>query len=107
MMMAAIACYGTLALVALMSLLGVTLAFNEAIWAGSIVAFTLAATLVIALGVKLHKSCKPLVPGLLGSALMVYTMLVDYRLVFELLAFALLALAIYLDYHLRRRVNCP
>ena len=102
LLMAAIACYGTLALVALLSMLGVTLAFNEAIWASSIVAFSVGATAVIALGVKRHNSFKPLVPGLLGSGLMVYTMFIDYSLLTELIAFALLAVAIYLDYHLRR-----
>ena len=99
---ALIACYGTLALVTLMSVLGVTLAFNEAVWAGAIVAFSLAATLVIALGVKKHKSVKPLLPGLAGCGLMIYTMFVDYRILLELSAFALLAIAIYLDYSLRR-----
>ena len=102
LLMAAVACYGTLALVALLSMLGVSLALNEAIWAGSIVTFSIAATLVISLGVKRHKSIKPLLPGLLGCGLMVYTMFVDYSLMTELIAFALLALAIYLDYHLRR-----
>jgi ubiquinone/menaquinone biosynthesis C-methylase UbiE len=99
---AILACYGTLALVALMSLIGVSMAVNETTWAGSIMLFALLAGVVIVLGWRKHQSLKPLVPGLAGVAVLIYTMVVNYSVVTEVVGFVLLGIAVYLDYDLRR-----
>ena len=100
--MALLACYGTLALVGLMSALGVGLAVDEGVWAGAILLFAWLVCVVIALGPRKHGSFGPLVIGLAGSGLLTYTMLLDYRLAIELAGFALLAFATGYDYHQRR-----
>ena len=100
--LAAVTCYGTLALVGLFSALGVTLVFNEAIWASAIVAFVYLATIIVALGMRKHGSIKPLVFAISGSAIMTYTMFFNYQLIIEILAFISVGLAIYFDYDFRR-----
>ena len=100
--LAAVTCYGTLALVGLMSVLGVSMAFNETIWAATIVGFVYLATLITALGIRKHGSLKPLIVAIVGSAIMTYTMFFNYQLLIELLAFGGIGLASYLDYDLRR-----
>ncbi len=100
--LAALTCYGTLALVSLMSVLGVSMAFNEAIWATTIVGFVYLATLITALGMRKHGSLKPVVIAITGSTIMTYTMFFNYQLMIELLAFGCIGLASYFDYDLRR-----
>lgn len=101
-MLAALTCYGTLALVGLASLLGISLAFNETMWAATIVGFVYLATLITALGIRKHGSIKALGFAIAGSVIMTYTMFVNYHLAIELLAFCCVGLASYFDYDLRR-----
>ena len=42
-----LACYGTLGLIAILSLMGVSLAINVQVWAGVIVAFALIAVVLL------------------------------------------------------------
>ncbi len=105
--MAVLACYGTLAVVALLSLLGVSVAVHGGMWAGAIIAFAATATIVIALGVRKHRSLKPAAIALLGTALLTYAMFVNYSLVVEVVGFLLLGVATYLDYDLRRWAPVP
>ncbi len=100
--MAAITCYGTLALVGIMSALGVSMAVDENIWAGGIILFAVVACVVIALGLRKHRSPKPLIVALAGTGVLIYTMYVDYSTVTELFGFTILAIATYLDFDLRR-----
>lgn len=99
---ALLTCYGTLALVGLMSLLGAGIAINETIWAAAIVGCVYATTLIIALGKRRHGSIKPPAFALAGSVIITYTMFVDYQLWIEIIAFACVGIASYLDYDLRR-----
>lgn len=102
LLMAAITCYGTLMLVALMSAFGVSIAINEGLWAGGIILFALVATAVIAIGVRIHHSIKPLLIALVGTAIISYTMLVSYSTLTEIAGFLILTLATYIDYDRRR-----
>ena len=95
-------CYGTLALVALMSALGISLAVDVTLWAGGIVLFALVATGVIALGWRKHRTWLPLALAAVGSALLIYSMYVSYHVVVEAAGFGLLAIATWLDYDRRR-----
>ncbi len=67
-------CYGTLGLIAVLSLMGVTLAVNEDIWAGAIVAFALLAVLGVALGYRQHRNANPLWLAITGAALVIWAM---------------------------------
>ena len=68
------ACYGTLGLVALLSALGVSLAVNEHIWAGAIVAFALLAVLGVLLGARGHGKAGPVVLAAVGAAAVAWAM---------------------------------
>jgi len=97
------ACYGTLAAVAALSALGVTVAVNPGAWAGAIVFFALLATLFVGLGARRHGSLAPLLPALAGSALLAYVMFGRYDRALEIVAFVLLAAAVYADHRASRR----
>ena len=88
-----------------MSAFGASLAINEGLWAGGIIAFAAMATTVIALGVRKHKSIKPVLIALVGTGVLIYTMYVNYNTVTELVGFTILALATWFDYDLRRWVR--
>lgn len=100
--MALITCYGTLALLAILGFLGTGMALNTGVWAGAIIACALLATVVIAIGVRKHGLYKPLFIAITGLILLTYTMMFDYRLLLEIVAFAFLGFATWLDYHHRR-----
>ena len=98
-----VACYGTLALVAVLSLAGVTMSVHEGAWAAVIV--VLAWTAVLAMGVNIprHRSFGPFVLSGIGALLVSWVMIVDYSRVLEVSGFALLIVAALWDRQLRRR----
>jgi Na+/H+-dicarboxylate symporter len=69
-----LACYGTLGLIAILSLMGVSLAINEQVWAGVIVTFALIAVAGVALGYRLHRNPAPAVIALAGALLVIWAM---------------------------------
>jgi len=69
-----LACYGTLGLIAILSLMGVSLAINVQVWAGVIVAFALIAVAGVALGYRLHRNPAPAVMALSGVLLVIWAM---------------------------------
>jgi len=99
------ACYGTLAAVAALSALGVTLAVDTGVWAGAIVVFAALSALSVGLGARTHGSPAPLAPALTGAALIGYAMFGHYDRVLELAGFALLAAAVFWDFRLRSRAK--
>lgn len=101
--LALLACYGTLAGVGLLTVLGIRLALDETVWAGAIVAFTLLTVAVIVPGIRRHRACTPALLAILGGGAVIYAMLIDYRFVVELAGFLLLAGAAGWDFHLHRR----
>lgn len=103
MIMAALACYGTLALAALLPLLGISLALNDAIWSGAIVLFTGLTVLAILPGTRQHRSPAPALGAVAGAGLVIYTLYVEYNALVELGGFLVLAVAALRDVYLRRR----
>lgn len=100
---ALLACYGTLALVGLLSVLGVSMVINAAAWAGAIVVFAGLTAVGIALGLRRHRRPAPVVLALSGFALIAWAMLGRYGRTSEITGFALLAAATAWDWRLRRR----
>lgn len=96
-----VACYGTLVLVSILGALGFAIVINTTIWAGAIVAFAILAVIGLALGFSRHRKPLPIVIGILGPALISYTMLADYSRIIELLGFALLSLATFLEWRIK------
>jgi SAM-dependent methyltransferase len=98
-----LACYGALAATLLLSLAGITLAINPALWAGTIVTLGALATAAVAAGVHKHGSYTPLGFALAGSVALVYVQFVDYKVGLELIAFGLLTAGVALDFLQRRK----
>jgi hypothetical protein len=100
-----VACYGTLAAVAALAALGVTLAVDTGVWAGAIVLFAALAAVSVGLGARTHGSAAPLAPAVAGAALIGYVMFGQYDRVLELAGFAALAAAVFWDFRLRSRAK--
>lgn len=94
-------CYGTLAALAALSALGLTLTLNPAVWAGAIVLFAGLSAVFVGLGMRRHGSAAPIVPALAGTLLLGHVMFIRFDRALELVAFALLAAGVLWD--LRRR----
>ena len=105
------ACYGTLGLIAVLSMMGVTLALNVNIWAGVIVFFAVLAVIGVTLGYRKHRNANPVRLAIIGAALVIWAMygaeaIVDLlgvpSLVVELAGFAALMASAYWDWRLKR-----
>ncbi len=96
------ACYGTLAALAMLSLLGMTLTIDEGTWAGVILLFAVAAAAAVGGGRRHHHSTAPLALALGGTAMVGYALYGSYSPVIEVAGFALLAAAVWMDFRLRR-----
>ncbi|MDT8328807.1 MAG: MerC family mercury resistance protein [Roseovarius sp.] len=92
------ACYGTLAAIALLGALGVGIALNEAVWAGAIVLFAALAVAALGLRWRRHGRALPVLLGFAGWALIVFAMYIRYSLAAELGGFAFLCLGTYADW---------
>jgi len=93
-----IACYGTLATIALLGALGVGIALNEVVWAGAIVLFAALAVVALALRWRRHGRALPVLLGGAGLVLIAFAMYVSYSLPAELGGFALLCLGTWADW---------
>lgn len=103
--LALLACYGSLAAIGLLAVLGVSLALNDALWAGTIAAFTILAGGAVAAGSWRSRAAGPGLLAIGGTALVLYALYVDYRLLVELSGFVLLAGAVAWDLRRRRHAE--
>jgi arsenite methyltransferase len=95
--LALLACYGTLAFVSILSLVGVTIAVNNGVWAGTISAFYGLAVAAVAFGARRHRVFGPTILGLVGFAIILWAMFGSYSWITELLAFIILIAATLWD----------
>lgn len=109
-----IACYGTLALLSVLSMLGIGLAVNEHVWAGVIVAFAVLAVLGITLGFSRHRNQNPSRLAIVGAALVIWAMYGAQNVremlgipsfIVELAGFAALLGAAWLDWKLQKSAD--
>ena len=100
--LALIACYGTLCLISLLALAGITLAINEGLWAVAISLFYAIAVAALAPGYRRHKNHRPLLLAAIGLAVILWTMFGTYNWIAELMAFAGLIAATFWDRRLRQ-----
>ena len=103
--LALLACYGTLAAVAILPLLGVGLALNEGLWATAIAIFACLTAVAVVPGLRRHHAYGPPALSILGAGVITYTMFVHYSMVVEVTGFVILASAVAWDIHLRRRMQ--
>lgn len=101
--LAVLACYGVLALTALLPLIGIRLVIDEGAWAGVIAALAVVTVLAVLPGFRCHRNAAPGVAAVVGGGLILHALLVDYRALAELAGFVLLAGAVFTDAFLRRR----
>lgn len=93
-----LSCYGTTILIGLLSLLGVSLALDESIWAGAISVFAALATFAIAASYRRHRIIGPTVIAALGLGLILWVMYGSYSRAVELVGFVLLIVATLWDW---------
>lgn len=105
LIMALLTCYGTLVVLALLSLVGLQMTLNQGLWGGFIVVFSWLSALGIAISGEGNRRVVPSLIAVMGAGLMSYTMLVTYSATIELVAFLLLATAVALDLIGRRRAQ--
>ncbi len=96
--LAILSCYGTTLLIGLLSLLGVTLAFDERAWAGAISVFSTLAAIAIAVSYRRHRIAGPTLVAALGLGLILWVMYGSYSRVIELVGFVLLVAATLWDW---------
>ncbi len=102
-----VACYGTLALVAILSLVGVTMSIHEGAWAAVIVVLVWIAVLAMGVNIPRHRSFGPFIVADIGALLVSWVMIVDYSRMMEILGFALLIVAALWDRRLRGHGPAP
>ena len=100
--LALIACYGTLCLVSLLALAGITLPINEGLWAVAIAAFYAIAVATLAPGYRRQKNHRPILLAAIGLAVILWVMFGTYNWLAELIAFAALIAATLWDRRLRK-----
>jgi arsenite methyltransferase len=98
---AMLACYGSVAAAALLSLAGITLAVNEAAVAGVIVALVALAAIALAAAIRTHGRWWPSSIAFAGAGLVAYTHATTFSYAVEFAGFALVGLAIWLDQRAR------
>lgn len=102
-----VACYGTMATIAVLALLGLRLQINETLWAGAIILLASAAVVGLAFGARQYRVLWPLALGVIGAAALAYVMTVSYDRLIEVGGFLLLGLAAIADWRKRRSPPQP
>jgi SAM-dependent methyltransferase len=101
--LALLSCYGTLALVGLLPMLGIGLAVNEEAWAVTIAGFTLLTVIILAAGIRQHRHLGPTLLVMPGCAAILHALFIDYQAGVELGGFVILAAAALWDLKTRRQ----
>jgi len=103
--LAVFSCYGTTALIALLSLLGVSLALDDAVWAAVVGACAVLAVVAIALSCRRRRIIWPTVIAVFGLALILWAMYGSYSRITELAGFVLLIAATLGDWRARAKTS--
>lgn len=98
-----VACYGTLAVVGVLSVMGVGIALHEGAWAGVISLFAVIAAAGIAFGYRRHRVIGPLVLAIVGAVLVLWVMFGSFNRVLEIAGFAALVAATVWDWRAKKR----
>ena len=101
-------CYGLLATLGLLSVVGLAVEVDPRIWAATVAGAAILATIAIALNLRRHRRPWPLLVCALGAGAIVSAMFGTYDPVVEALGFAALVAAAALDLYLLYRAElCP
>ena len=97
---AMLACYGTIALVGILSIMGISLVVNPVVQASSISILALLAALLIVLHLKRARSLGPALVAIAGAAVILWVMWGTYNWMLELGGFVAILCAAYWDWRL-------
>jgi hypothetical protein len=98
-----VACYGTLAVITLLSLVGITMNIHAGAWATVTVVFAWLAVFAVGVNMQHYRRFGPFILSDIGALLVSWVMFVDYSRTLEIAGFALLIAAVLLDRRLRMR----
>lgn len=102
-MLAVVACYGTLAAVALLSFVGITVDIDEATLVKLVTVVLVLALLGMGHSYRAHRHPGPLVLAVVAAALLAWVFFGRYSKALELAGFAVLLLASGWDFRVRKR----
>lgn len=103
---ALIACYGTVGVVALLSLIGVGATVDEGLWAAGVAGAAVLTVAATALNLPRHGRPWPLLLTAVAASVIGYTMLIDYNPLVEAMGFTALVAAVGGDLVLIYRAEC-
>lgn len=83
-----LACYGTLALVSILSFMGITINIHTGLWAGVITLFAWLAVAGIAGCFRRNRAAGPLIMAVVGAVFVTWVMFVSFNRVIEISGFA-------------------
>ncbi len=86
-MLSILACYGTLAFVSILSLLGITVNIDTGIWAGVITFFAWFAVAGVAGSFRRNRAVGPLIVAAVGAVLVTWVMFVSSNRIVEIFGF--------------------
>jgi len=90
-----VACYGTLAFVSILSLMGITVNIHEGAWAGAITFFAWLAFAGVAISFRRYHALGPLSIAATGAVLITWVMFISFSRTLEILGFVLLTTAAF------------
>lgn len=106
LVLALLACYGTLLALALLAALGASITLADVPWAGPSSAIAAIVTaIVVATGMRRHQRLEPILVGSIGAGMVAWALLIDFDATVELIGFVLLGIAVAADVLLRRHVD--
>lgn len=102
---ALLACYGTLALLAILAMLGVALSVNETLWATAVAGAAAVAAIATGFNFTRHRRPWPLAVAAIGAGLIAYAMFGAYDPLLEAAGFSALVGAVVLDLYMLYRAE--
>ena len=102
-LLAVVACYGTLAVIALLSIIGVSVDLNEGLFIKIVSGLLVVALLGMAYSFRLHRHPGPLVLSVAAAALLGWVFYGMYAQVLEIIGFGGLVVASVWDFRAKKR----
>ncbi|MCA9627078.1 MAG: MerC domain-containing protein [Myxococcales bacterium] len=102
-LLAVVACYGTLAAVGLLSLVGVSVEINEAVLVKVVTGLLVVALAGMGLSYRVHRKLGPLVLSVAAAGLLLWVFYGSYSKPLELVGFGVLVAASVWDFRAKKR----